>query len=101
MYTQYFVEDVLEKLYVLTRVFPVLEPSSPAALIYCSPEITNMYLRPLLYHFGGVSPRTIRTLESTISTAVFSVCEILKLSGEREKIEGKTVTITGQKHAVG
>lgn len=79
----------------------MLEPSLPEALICCSPEITNMYLRPLLYHFGGGSARAIRTLESTSSTVVFSVCEILKLTSEREKTEGKTVTSAGQRHAAG
>lgn len=60
-----------------------------------------MYLRPLFHHFGGGPPKTIRTLESTISTAVFSVCKILKFTGERENIEGKPVTIAGQRHAAG
>lgn len=73
----------------------MLEPSLPEALICCSPEITKMYLRLLLCHFRGGSPRTIRTLEGTLSIGVFSICKILKLTGEREKIEGKTVNIAG------
>lgn len=67
----------------------MLEPSLPEALICCSPEMINEYLRPLLYHFGGGSPRTGKTVESSICTAVFSICKVLKLTCEREKIEAK------------
>lgn len=70
----------------ITWVFQVLEPSSLEALICGSPEVTNVFFRPLLYHFGGAFPTTV---ENTVSTVIFYICEILKLTKEREKIEGK------------